>query len=174
MRHLTDDEIQDYLDTGLNAIAVEQHLAECSDCREAVAAYRLIYTAAAEEPEIELSAQFTDRLVERAVIAAKPEIVPASSSSRSYAGVFWAAGVAVMLAVLYYFTNSFDVISQLGIEYWTKFSEWTALMPSWTALWEKIGIRPDLILVPIIILALFGVLDHALRTARRGKAMFLA
>ena len=65
MRHLTDDEIMDYLDLNPQekAADIKIHLSECPQCRENLAVYENIYTELSEEPEIGLSHGFAAKVV---------------------------------------------------------------------------------------------------------------
>ena len=65
MNHLSDEEIQEYLD-GLSRDKLEkvtQHLKTCSACRHQVAAYKRVYSALEEEPAFSFPANFIDNVV---------------------------------------------------------------------------------------------------------------
>lgn len=65
MRHLTDDEIQDYLDHNpqANDSEIKIHLSECPVCSESLMLYQNIYTELSEEHEINLSPGFAAKVV---------------------------------------------------------------------------------------------------------------
>ncbi|MFQ5633173.1 MAG: anti-sigma factor family protein [bacterium] len=52
MKHLSDEDLQAYLDGvhGVNRVETEAHLMICKDCQHALEAYRHVYTALQNEP----------------------------------------------------------------------------------------------------------------------------
>lgn len=67
MRHLSDQQIQDYLDRdpALDRPEVERHLSACATCRGSMAAYRQLYKGLGDETGFMLSANFADAVVAR-------------------------------------------------------------------------------------------------------------
>ena len=66
MKHLTDEEIQEYLDGNLSreiALLTERHLETCPLCREAVKQYQSVYAGLDEEKGFELSKGFAKSVV---------------------------------------------------------------------------------------------------------------
>ena len=66
MKHLTDEEIQNYLDRNLSreiALLTERHLETCPLCREAVKQYQGVYAGLDEEEGFELSKGFAKSVV---------------------------------------------------------------------------------------------------------------
>ncbi len=64
-RHLTDDEIQDYLDTRLPELAgrVEKHTASCDKCKSMLKDYASLYSGLSDDTGFELSDDFTNGVV---------------------------------------------------------------------------------------------------------------
>lgn len=66
MKHLTDEEIQNYLDGNLSrdiALLTERHLETCPLCREAVKQYQGVYAGLDKEEGFELSKGFAKSVV---------------------------------------------------------------------------------------------------------------
>ena len=66
MKHLTDEEIQNYLDGNLSreiALLTERHLEPCPLCREAVKQYQGVYAGLDQEKGLELSKGFAKSVV---------------------------------------------------------------------------------------------------------------
>jgi len=70
MNHLTDYEIQEYLDNpaAANAQAVQTHFNNCQQCRQQLALYQQIFSALPEEPETVLPHNFAEQITERVMI----------------------------------------------------------------------------------------------------------
>ncbi len=166
MKHLTDEEFQSYLDgtPGCPRAEIERHLAECPQCNLGLEQYRIVYSALADDSGFELSPGFTRNMVDRLELAARPE-------QRTHLAVGWVAAVAVMLAAIYYFWSSFAVFGRFSLNYAVQFAEWTDRFTALNHWLREIGIRVDLILVSLAILALFGAIDQLLRHLRRSRAM---
>ncbi len=66
LKHLTDEEIQNYLDGNLSreiALLTERHLETCALCREAVKQYQGVYAGLDEEKGFDLSKGFAKSVV---------------------------------------------------------------------------------------------------------------
>jgi hypothetical protein len=66
LEHLTDEEIQDYLDGNLSpemATSIQKHLESCGLCREAVKQYQSVYAGLDREEGFELSKGFSKSVV---------------------------------------------------------------------------------------------------------------
>jgi hypothetical protein len=68
MRHLTDIEIQKYLDRELNReeeIFLEKHLPDCHICQRKISDYQEIYKILNQPPEVDLPVNFVDKVLAR-------------------------------------------------------------------------------------------------------------
>jgi hypothetical protein len=68
MRHLTDIEIQKYLDRELNReeeIFLEKHLPGCHICQRKISDYQEIYKILNQPPEVDLPVNFVDKVLAR-------------------------------------------------------------------------------------------------------------
>ena len=99
MKHLTDEEIQNYLDGNLSpeiAILTKRHLESCPLCRETVKQYQGVYAGLAEDKGFDLSKGFAKSVV---------KMLPAEGETKSpfdllnvflmILGVIVAAGVTI-------------------------------------------------------------------------------
>ncbi len=71
MRHMTDDEMQAYLDVGASSLdrVFDKHLVECPECRQEIEYYRMLYTQLSEPDTAEgPSPNFVNRTSERLIV----------------------------------------------------------------------------------------------------------
>jgi hypothetical protein len=81
LKHLTDEEIQDFLDGNLSrdiTLLTERHLETCPLCREAVKQYQSVYAGLDEEEGFELSKGFSKSVV---------KMLPAEGKAKSSFGI---------------------------------------------------------------------------------------
>lgn len=97
LEHLTDEEIQDYLDGNLSekiTLLVRQHLEECRRCREALKQYQSVYVGLEDEKGFELSKGFARSVINK---------LPAEGEAKSYSNIFYLLlgmlGVAVSVVI---------------------------------------------------------------------------
>jgi anti-sigma factor RsiW len=96
LRHLTDDELQDYLD-GNSAELDEwpaRHLAQCEQCRQELQLYRALCDGLADSPVEGLASGFPDRVL--AALPAKPGHVEREQIGERLLVVFAIAAMAVV------------------------------------------------------------------------------
>jgi len=97
LEHLTDEQIQDYLDGNLSedmASLAQEHLEVCHQCREALKQYQSMYVGLKDGTGFELSKGFARTVIRR---------LPAEAEARSHSSV-----LNVLLAVL-------GVVVSLGV-----------------------------------------------------------
>jgi hypothetical protein len=84
LRHLTEEEIQDYLDNipGSGNSFVEEHLRSCQLCQKALEGYKRLYAGLKTDKGFELSPDFTEK------VFSKLSSVPASKSRLNYIEIF--------------------------------------------------------------------------------------
>jgi hypothetical protein len=103
LKHLTDEEIQDYLDgnlSGETTLQVREHLQVCRRCREALKQYQSLYVGLEDDAGFELSKGFAKTVVRR---------LPAEAEAKSHASVLnivlIVLGVAVSLGFTLYYVD---------------------------------------------------------------------
>lgn len=99
LKHLTDEEIQDYLDENLSreiAILTKRHLESCSLCREAVKQYQGVYAGLDQDKGFDLSKGFAKSVVK--ILPEQKEAKPPFDLLNVFLmilGVIVAAGVTI-------------------------------------------------------------------------------
>jgi len=156
-RHLTDEEIQDYLDGNLqseNRLS-EEHLQTCQLCQNTMEEYNRLYEELKVDEGFELSPGFLESVLSRL----KKE--KASTSSLSLAEILILGMMAVVaLFTTIYFVNwaSFgQVISRILL------SEAETLLTIWgnsVKLLMELNLSPDLLFLAGVILLIIKLLDY--------------
>ncbi len=114
MKHLTDLELQLYLDGSLlpDNKKIVSHLAGCDICKLELERYKTVYAELKNEDEAILSASFADK-----VIAALPEKKQSFAFLNSESFMYATAAVMMIITVLYYgesFAHLKNVFVSLG------------------------------------------------------------
>lgn len=137
MKHLTDLELQLYLDGSLlpDNKEIVFHLAGCDICKQELERYKTVYAELTNEDEAVLSANFADN-----VIAALPEKKQSFALLNSEIFMYSTAAVMMIIAVLYFgesfapLKNVFVSLGEkiLGYNYlnFTSFSQYPELSTS--------------------------------------------
>jgi hypothetical protein len=103
LRHLTDEEIQEYLDGNLppeDVLSSKTHLEICPLCRESLRQYQSLYVDLAGDEEFELSRDFA-----KSVVSRLPETAKAKSHF-NYANVFWTIlGIIITVGIILYYVD---------------------------------------------------------------------
>jgi len=63
MRHLTDQEIQNYLDKKVTDASMETHVQSCLQCRNQIAVYEQIFSGLKKQNDIVLTANFAEKII---------------------------------------------------------------------------------------------------------------
>lgn len=113
MKHLSDAELQAYLDRdpSLSRAEIETHLHACAHCRANLAAYRRLYGGLKDETGFLLSANFAD------AVAAKIAKQGERKADLLELGLIAAALISGMFGILYFFDPGifFKNLLQQGI-----------------------------------------------------------
>ena len=100
-RHLTDDEIQEYLDTRSSELAdrVEKHTASCDRCGSMLQHYASLYSGLGDDSDFNLSIDFTKNVIEAAGLTESDSFLNRFSSQILAAtGLVCAAAAFVILS----------------------------------------------------------------------------
>ena len=103
LKHLTDDEIQDYLDGNLTQrdwVLAEKHLKTCPLCQEALKQYKALYVGLKHELGFELSQNFAKAVIRR--LPAQEEAEPHFDFLNIFLIIF---GALSSLGVALYYVN---------------------------------------------------------------------
>jgi anti-sigma factor RsiW len=103
LKHLTDDEIQDYLDGNLpeeKTLSIKRHLDSCPACRQALRQYQTLYEDLQEDKGFELSKGFA-----RAVLQQIPTEPEAQSRFSFLNTLLVVLGILIPLGVTLYYLD---------------------------------------------------------------------
>jgi hypothetical protein len=102
LRHLTEEEIQEYLDNipGSGNKFAEEHLRTCQLCQKTVEGYKRLYAGLKTDKSFDLSPDFTEK------VFSKLSPVPVSKSGLNYTEVFLVIlGLIIGICIPLYFMS---------------------------------------------------------------------
>jgi hypothetical protein len=103
LKHLTDEEIQEYLDGYLsqqNALLFEKHLEICPHCQESLKQYQSLYVGLANDKGFDLPESFTKSVLSR--LPAEPE----PKSRFNYVNIFLTIlGIIIAVGITFYYVD---------------------------------------------------------------------
>ena len=148
MNHLSDEDIQKYLDKdgSLNRTEIEKHLKSCVSCQQNLTAYKQLYTGLANEMGFMLSANFAELVISRIKKSREKSYDFLESLLLAIAGLFSGG-------LLFYFTNLDKVLLNIFQKNTTE------IKPFIEGIGNIFGSNLILILFAVIILILFGLAD---------------
>lgn len=148
MNHLTDEDIQKYLDrdSALNKAEVDRHLKDCDHCRQNYLLYKKIYAGLADETGFLLSADFSESVVSR--IRKKRE-----KTYSFFEGILLTIAGLFSVGLLLYFTNLRHVLMSI---FKKNVQE---VEPFFKGIGDIFGGNLTIFIFAIIIIILFGVAD---------------
>lgn len=151
MNHLTDDDIQKYLDkeSGQDRAEIEKHLKSCEGCRQNHLLYKKLYTGLADETGFMLSANFSESVVSR-VKKSKEK------SSDFFESVLLAIAGLFSLGLIFYFTN----LSEALLNIFRKNAQ--ELEPFLKGIGSILGGNLTILIFAIAIIILFGIADKVI------------
>lgn len=158
-RHLTDDELQSYLDGDplSDREWVEDHLRVCDRCREELARYEQLYMELAEDEGYELSPDFED-----SVISGLPERpVPRPRWQPAHILALILGAIASLSALVYFIglKEAGELIVGIG----ARFGEAAALFyDAALGLLLTLNVDAHLFLYAVLILVFVVTMDHIL------------
>lgn len=103
LRHLTDEDMQEYLDGNLspeNELSFKTHLEICPLCQGSFKQYQSLYVGLANDEGFELSESFAKSLISKLLAEAKPK------ARFNYANVFWTIlGIIITAGIIIYYID---------------------------------------------------------------------
>ncbi len=171
MKHLTDGQLQDYLDgnRGNDVAEIETHLACCTECRDNLEQYSVLFGVLEDESDLfALPDDFADKVAD----AAGP--IPTSALS------LWGMASSVMAAVVVLVGGIYFLATRTG--FFTtaraKLGEFSHVFDvfgdSMDAVVTGLNLNGNLLATALLILGLYAILDRVIAEMRHSKAMFLA
>lgn len=158
MRHLTDEQIQRYLDGDMSRDSdTTYHLQHCPACQRQLELYRKVYESLQQDVGFELAPGFAESIMNR--LAATSE----KSSRFSLAGlILLAFGTVALAGLALYFlevkalTEMLASLSTVGINFGSSIVE------SLKAATASLGVSMDIMLFTGLILLTFAAIDRIL------------
>ncbi len=158
VRHLTDEQIQRYLDGGISRDSdASHHLQHCQACMRQLELYREVYESLQQDVGFKLTPGFAESVMTR--LAATSE----KSSRVSLAGlILLVFGTVVTTGLALYFlevkalTEMLASLSTVGINFGSSFVESLRMATA------SLGVSTDIILSTGLILLTFAILDRLL------------
>lgn len=167
--HLTDEQLQSYLDGNQAGGGIEDHLKSCARCRQALAAYKSLYSAMADDPGVRLAPNFADavmaRLPRHDAIAEHESI--RRLNVRDSIAVF-AAFIAFLAAAIYFLkptsfaetlTGWFGLSNLSGNQFFSDVAGHIS----------KLNINTAFILFVLLALVGIGLIDHIITRHRQQQ-----
>lgn len=167
--HLTDDQLQSYLDRNPTAGGIEDHLKSCARCRQALAAYRSLYSAMAEDPGVRLAPDFAEavmaRLPRREAVAEHESI--RRLNIRDSIAAF--AAFMVFLAAAIYFLKPTLLAGSLAGWFGLSNLSGNQFFNDVSGYITRLNINTALILFVLLALVGIGFIDHIITRHRRQQ-----
>ena len=161
--HLTDNDIQEYLDTKRNKEQVEGHILGCQECAVLLAEYEDFYTALASEETPQLSEDF----VMQTMSSVKNETIALENNNGFY--LYSLASLLISyLLVRYYVGYDFTAFNFKLPEIHNFFADWT-LFSAIAQHYQASATSFNFLLFAGFILLFFAVVDSVLSKKHNGK-----
>lgn len=164
IRHLTDEEIQDYIDGNLsteNRFA-QSHLKTCEICQKALAEYKSLYLGLKDDKGFKLPSTFAKSVVSEFLK------VPATKSRSNYAEIFLVTmGLVVAGFAAFYFIDLKPLGETIARILLPQFHFVSESFLSMRSLLTQLNINISLLVFSGLTLLIIGALDHILFHPRR-------
>ena len=165
--HLTDDQIQDYLEgnPSSNQAEILAHLVTCRQCRMAVADSQAIFDGLRNEAGFELSPGFAASVTR--------QVAPATKASSPVPEYLLIGGAIAAVACALYFLVDLTPLMEL-IK--SGFARRPAIENTFTSTISEVlgllNIKSNMVLITGGALLVLGLLDRAVRSLKRGRLYF--
>ena len=163
MKHLTDDELQNYIDSGKNVDLVSAHLNRCDLCRENLTNYRTLFSELSQPHRIRLQHDFTASILSRI----------GSQSLSPHKHQIWAFLSAMLSLIMgigagLYFTG-FKSIAEFVAGTTSLTGYLRELGEAMLGFTVNLNLNYSLLAIGILSLTVFSLLDH-LYIKSRGRS----
>ena len=157
MRHLTDEEIQDYLDGNIQEENkyVQEHLRTCERCRKALLEYQSLYLGLKKDQGFELPKGFP-----RTVISRLSEEEIARSRPKYYELALVILGIAVAGLVSFHLIDLRPLIQTFSGMSMPKFAFISSFFDSFVGLLNVLNINSSLIIFSALTIIVIKILDY--------------
>ena len=159
LRHLTDEEIQDYLDGNIpeGDELIQKHLRRCERCRKALLEYQSLYQGLKDDRGFKLPAGFP-----KAVLSKLPEEESVKARFKYYEFAFILLGILVAGFVSLQFMNLRPLIQTLSGIPMPKFGFIHTFFNSFETLLKALNIEGSLIFFAALAILIISALDYVI------------
>ncbi|HER00213.1 MAG TPA: hypothetical protein ENO22_12810 [candidate division Zixibacteria bacterium] len=165
IKHLADEQIQDYLDGNLaeNVQVIQEHIQSCNACRAELARYKSLSAALSEDVGFELSHDFASE-----VVASIEEKGAERFFFRLSHIILWVTGILAGVALLVRFTDVEEAFSGFAVFGETGENFIKVIATSFKNMIESSGL--DLRFAGMVAVVLLGIylIDRLITRARRN------
>lgn len=164
VRHLTDEQIQRYLDGDLSHDSdVAHHLHQCAVCRRKLQLYRQVYAGLEQDVGFQLTPGFAESVMARLVAT------PEKNSPISLAGlILIICGSVIMTGLALYFLGVRTLTEKLASLSAVAVGFGSSIVESLKAATASLGVTMDVALFTGLILLTFAAIDRILFRYRGG------
>ncbi len=170
-RHLTDEQLQAYLDGTLDEAAeVETHLASCPRCRREVELYRQLYVAIERDDIPDLSPGFVERVMDRlpeSTETADTEIIAPGFRIRD--SLVFIVAIIAMIAGAVYFIKPMTLFRSVDDVAAAPSLADNQFLSSFFKDLSGLHIDPSIIVFAVLTFVGIGVIDRILANRRRHR-----
>ena len=158
VRHLTDEQIQRYLDGDMSRDSdVVYHLQHCPVCQRQLELYREVYEGLHRDVGFELAPGFAESVMARlAAVSEKSSRVSLVGLILLVFGTVSVAGLALYFLEVKALTEMLASLSTVGINFGSSFIESLRMATA------SLGVSTDIVLSTGLILLTFAILDRLL------------
>jgi hypothetical protein len=164
MRHLTDDELQDYLDGNIpeGDKYVQEHLRTCELCWKALQEYQSLYLGLKDDRGFKLPGTFP-----QAVLSKIPEEQIVKSRSKYYQVLLVIIGMALAGFVSLHFINFRPLINTISGIRIPRFGFIYVFFHSFEIFVKALNINSDLIIYSALTILIIRALDYIILHSRQ-------
>jgi hypothetical protein len=167
MRHLTEEEIQTYLDgpSGEHDTGIVRHLRTCKQCREVLETYKALYDGLSADPAYAIPHDLAGSVLSALGLGKTERRLRVPGDV-----VLIACAIATMLVGLVAFADLRPLLDSLSAAFRPVVAYLGVHLESSHARLSENGGTPTILLTGFLILALTGLLDLAFRLRRLSGA----
>jgi predicted anti-sigma-YlaC factor YlaD len=170
LRHLNEEEIQEYLDGNLSrrkALLVERHLKTCLFCQERLNQYKSLYVALADDEDFELSRDFA-----KSVTSKLPAITNAPARANYVNTFFTILGSIIGMALIFYYVGLKPLSGAISHTLLSQYEFGSTLVASMKSFLVSLNGNTSFWVLAGLTLLVIVALDHLLFHPKFGRISF--
>jgi hypothetical protein len=160
LRHLTDEELQEYLDGNLspeNELSFKTHLEFCPLCQGSLKQYQSLYVGLANDKGFDLSKNFAESVVLRLPEEAK------AKSRFNYSNIFWTIlGIIITAGIIFYYIDLKPLGKAISNTFIPQYEFGSVLVASIKSFLSGLNGNIGLLIFAGLTLLIIAALDRAL------------